>query len=139
MIKFHRYKTKEEVLCRAWEKKEILLNEQRIYFDHDYPTAVLTKQKEYNEVKRILKEKRIHFQTSYPARLWVFYEDGARLYHIINKATRVMEDRGLLVKVAPPPEDPFEKLNRNLWHAVRGGRAACGGDSPRRAEVREKL
>ena len=31
VIKFHRYKTKEEVLRRAWEKKEILLNEQRIF------------------------------------------------------------------------------------------------------------
>lgn len=139
VIKFHRYKTKEEVLRRAWEKKEILLNEQRIFFDHDYPAAVLNKRKEYNEVKPILREKRIRFQTPYPARLRVFYEDGTRLYHTINEATRDMEDRGFPVKVVPPPEDPFEKLNRNPWHAVRGGRAARGGDSPRRADIREKL
>lgn len=32
VIKFHRYKTKEEVLRKAWEKREILLNNQRIFF-----------------------------------------------------------------------------------------------------------
>lgn len=47
VVKFHRYKTKE-VLCKAWEKKEILLNNQRLYFDHDYPATVLSKRKEYN-------------------------------------------------------------------------------------------
>ncbi len=76
MIKFHRYKTKEEILRKAWEKKEILLNNQRLFFDHDYPASVLNKQKEYNEVKQILKEKKIHFQTPYPARQRVFYEDS---------------------------------------------------------------
>ncbi len=98
-IKFNRYKTKGEVWCKAWEKKEILLNNQRIYFDHDYLATVLSKQKEYNEAKRMLKEKRICFQTPYPARLHVFYEDGMRLYHTASKATKDMKDRGFPVKV----------------------------------------
>lgn len=42
-----------------------MIKNLRIYFDHDYPTAVLNKRKEYNEVKRALKEKKIRFQTPY--------------------------------------------------------------------------
>lgn len=45
VIKFCRYTTKEEVLRKAWEKKEIPLNNHRIYFDHDYPAVVLSKRK----------------------------------------------------------------------------------------------
>lgn len=68
VIKFHQYKTKEEVLRKAWEKNVILLNNQRINFDYDYPATLLSKQKEYNTVKWVQKGKKIRFQTPYPAR-----------------------------------------------------------------------
>lgn len=139
VIKFHRYKTKEEVLRKAWEKKEILLNGQRIYFDHDYPAAILNKRKEYNEVKRVLKEKRIRFQTPYPARLRVFYDEGTQLYHTISEATTDMKERGFPVKVVPPPEDPAGLLKQQAWHTAGAGREHDGGLSSRKTTVRDKL
>ncbi len=137
VIKFHRYKTKE-VLRTAWEKKDILLSNQRIYFDHDYPATVLRKRKEYNEAKQAPKEK-IRFQTSYPTRLRVFYEDGMQLYNIINKATKDMKDRGFPVKVIPPLEDPVEQMNHQAWHTAGEGWSDRERGSSRRADIREKL
>lgn len=102
VVKFHHYKTKEDILRKVWIKKDITVKKRRIYFDHDYPTAVLNKRKEYNEVKRALKEMKILFQTPYPARLRVFYEEGTQLYHSAEEATKDLKDRGFPVKVIPP-------------------------------------
>lgn len=90
VVKFMQYRTKEEILRKPWEKKQINVNTQRIYFDHDYPTAILNSRKEYNDAKRVLREKRIQFQTPYPAKLRVFYEDGTRLYQTANEVTKDM-------------------------------------------------
>lgn len=80
VIKFHHFKTKEDILNKVWIKKDIMIKKKklRIYSDHDYPTAVLNKLK-YNKVKRALKEKKISFQIPYPARLRVFYKEGTQL------------------------------------------------------------
>lgn len=137
VIKFLRYKTKEEVLRKAWEMKEIHLNNQRLFFDHDYPAAILNKRKEYNEVKRVLKEKKIRFQTPYPARLRVFYEDGTRIYNTISDATKDMKERGLPVTIIPPPEDPLQHLDLHAWRASGEGRPPR--DLPRRADALERL
>jgi len=111
VIKFLRYRVKEEILRKAWEKKEIWMNNQRFFFDHDYPTAILSKRKEYIEAKRVLKEKKIRFQTPYPARLRVFYEDGTRIYNTVSDATKDMKERGLPVTVIPLPEDPLDQID----------------------------
>lgn len=92
VVKFLLFRTKEIILRKAWEKKEIYINNQRIYFDHDYPLAILNNRKEYNEAKRVLREKKIRFQTPYPARLRVFYEDGMRLYQTASEATKDMRE-----------------------------------------------
>lgn len=42
IIEFFRYKTKEEILRKAWGKK-VFFNGRLIYFDQDYPPAVLQK------------------------------------------------------------------------------------------------
>jgi len=51
IVKFLRYRTKEEILRKALGKKKLLLNGRLIYFDQDYPPAVLQKRKEYAEAK----------------------------------------------------------------------------------------
>ncbi|KAK1875089.1 LINE-1 retrotransposable element ORF1 protein [Dissostichus eleginoides] len=63
IIRFNRYKVKEEISRRAWGKKRVFLNGRMIYFDQDYPPAVLQKRKEYSEAKRLLKQNKIRFQT----------------------------------------------------------------------------
>ncbi|KAK9533243.1 hypothetical protein VZT92_008377 [Zoarces viviparus] len=95
IIRFHRYKIKEEILRKAWGKKRVLLNERLIYFDQDYPPTVVQNRKKYSEAKRALKQRQIRFQTPYPAKLRVFYEDGTRLYQSAEEATADMKERGM--------------------------------------------
>uniref|UniRef100_A0A3Q3D174 L1 transposable element RRM domain-containing protein n=1 Tax=Haplochromis burtoni TaxID=8153 RepID=A0A3Q3D174_HAPBU len=89
LICFARFDTKEEVLRKAWAKRTVLLNGQRIYFDQDYAPAILRKRKDYAEAKRDLKQQNIRFQMPYPAKLRVFYQEGTGLYSTAEEATLV--------------------------------------------------
>lgn len=122
IIRFLRYKIKEEILRKAWEKKKVFWNGKPIYFDQDYPPAILQKRKEYSEAKRVLKQSKIRFQTPFPAKLRVFYEDGTRLYQTLEEATTDMKDRGLPVSVTVQRESLAEQLSRSAWNTVRGAR-----------------
>lgn len=138
IIKFHRYRIKEEILRKAWAKKKVFLNERPIYFDQDYPPAILQKRKEYSEAKRVLKQKQIRFQTPFPAKLRVFYDDGTRLYQSAEEATADMKDRGLPISVITPRESLAEQLSRTVWEMVRGPRQQ-GVDEEREKNIRERL
>lgn len=92
VVKFGSYRMKEEVLRRAWQKKEVFCEGVRFFVDHDYPIEVLKKRNEYREAKKILREKRIKFQTPYPYKMRVFYDNGTRLYKDAAEATRDMAD-----------------------------------------------
>ncbi|KAI4877042.1 hypothetical protein NFI96_003912, partial [Prochilodus magdalenae] len=109
VAKFSSHRTKEDVLRKAWQKKEVLYNNVRFYVDHDYPPAVLKKRSEYSEAKKVLKEKKIKFQTPYPARLRVLYEDGTRLYQSAAAATKDLALRGFPVSVVKPPTDSVQE------------------------------
>lgn len=129
VIRFLRYKTKEEILQKAWGKKKVLMDDEtQIFFDNDYPPAVLQKRKEYAEAKRVLKQKNIRFQTPFPAKLRVFYENGTRIYQSAEEATRDMKSRGLPINaiMATPREDLTAQLSRTAWERVelRGRRGA---------------
>ncbi len=137
IIKFHRYKIKEEILRKAWGKK-VFLNERPIYFDQDYPPAILQKRKEYTEAKRVLKQKHIRFQTPFPAKLRVFYDDGMRLYQSAEEATADMKDRGLPVSVITPRESLAEQLSRTAWETMRG-LGQQGMEEERERNIRERL
>ncbi len=49
------YRAKEEVIRKAWQKREVLYNNTRFYVDHDYPPTILKKRAEYAEAKKILR------------------------------------------------------------------------------------
>lgn len=138
VIRFLRYKTKAEILRRAWGKKKVFLNGKLIYFDQDYPPAVLQKRKEYSEAKRVLKQRKISFQTPYPAKLRVFYEDGTRLYQTVEEATADMKDRGLSVSVVKPRESLSEQLSRSIWEIVTESRKQGTGGG-REKNIRKRL
>ena len=125
IVKFASYKVKEEVIRKAWQKREVFYNNTRYYVDHDYPSAILKKRVEYAEAKKILKERKIRFQTPYPARLRVFYNDGTRLYQSAAEATEDMASRGFSVTVIPAPISPDQRETELLstWQ-VAGGRQA---------------
>ncbi|KAI4896998.1 hypothetical protein NFI96_008863 [Prochilodus magdalenae] len=109
---FQSARMKEDVLRRAWQKKEIFFNNSRFFVDHDYPPAVLKKRMEYAEAKRELKSKKIRFQTPFPAKLRVFYEDGVKVYQTATEATRDMVKRGLAVKVVHTSPTLLEEIER---------------------------
>lgn len=115
MMRFLRYKTKDDIIHKAWGKKRVLLNERPVYFDHDYPSAVLQKRRDYNEAKRVLSKKNIRFQTPFPAKLQVFYDDGTLLYQTAEEATIDMKDRGLPVNVTTLRESLADQLARTAW------------------------
>lgn len=102
VVKFSSYRTKEEVLRKAWQRKKVYFNDTRFFVDHDFPLEVLKKRGEYVEVKKVLKEKQIKFQTPYPARMRVFYEDGTQLYQSATEATKDLVKRGFTVAVVKP-------------------------------------
>ena len=121
VIRFLRYKTKEEILRKAWGKKKVLMNNKRqIFFDQDYPPAVLQKRKEYSEAKRVLKHNSIRFQTPFPAKLRVHYQNGTQLYQSAEEATTDMKSRGLPINVfrGEPKEDLAAQLSRTAWERV---------------------
>lgn len=129
IVKFGSYKTKEEIIRRAWQKKTVLCDNTRYYVDHDFPPEVLKKRGEYAEAKKLMKEKKIKFQTPYPARMRVFYEDGTRLYQNATEATRDMATRGFPIAVVKHPMDPDQEEIQRLstWQTV-GIRRGLRGD-----------
>lgn len=59
------YRIKEEVICRAWQKKQVFYNRTCFYVDYDYPSTVLKQHTEYGEAKKLLKGKNVKFQTPF--------------------------------------------------------------------------
>ncbi len=115
IIKFLSYRTKEEILRTAWQKKCFMWKNKQINLDNNYAPSVLKKRQQYMEAKRVLKEKGIRFQTPFPARLRVFYVDGTRTYNTAEEATKEMAEKGLQVTVLKPPETLLERIRRLSW------------------------
>ncbi|KAK7899601.1 hypothetical protein WMY93_020454 [Mugilogobius chulae] len=130
--RWRRKMTKEEVLKRAWQQKGFMLNEKKVFVDHDYAPDVLKKRREYTEAKKVLRERKIKFQTPYPAKLRVFYEGETRLYTTAAEATKDMAGRGFGVTVIKPPVTWADKIKSTMWRSV--GQTQTGGplteDSP---------
>lgn len=135
VIKFSRFTTKDEILRKAWEKKIVFLEGRQIYFDQDYPAAILKKRRDYAEAKRVLKRHNIRFQTLFPAKLRVFDEEGTWLYDTAKEATADMNARGMPVTVVTPKESLAEQLSQSAWKIV--GVQRVGED--REKTIREKL
>ncbi|KAI2650820.1 LINE-1 retrotransposable element ORF1 protein [Labeo rohita] len=138
VVKFLRYKMKEEVIRKAWEKKDIFVGQQKIYFDHDYPPAVLQKRKEYSEVKKALKDRKIRFQTPYLARLHVFYEDGTHIYHTAEDAFLDMVKRGFHVEKTLLTESLMEQLEHTSWETTAQQKTRAK-KTQRSTDVRDRL
>lgn len=120
---FLEYTTKEKVLRAAWEKKTIQFLGKRVYFDHDYPSDILSKRKSYNPIRKMLKEKGCRFQTMYPARLRVFFDEGPIIYKSLEEATDDLKKRGLIqedVVEDTAPTAPTHRMRKTPWESARG-------------------
>lgn len=118
VVRFMSFRSKEEVIKKAWQQRGFEYEGKRVYLDHDYAPEVLRKRKEYTEAKKVLKEKKIRFQTPFPARLRVFYEGETCLYNSAEEATTDMARRGLQVTVVKPTESGLDRIRRLTWQQV---------------------
>lgn len=117
VVKFRSYRSKEEIIKTAWQKKGFMYEGKKVFLDHDYAPEVMLKRKEYIEAKKVLKEKNIRFQTPFPAKMRVFYEGETRVYNTAEEATKDMVARGIKVNIVKPAEDWVEKIGRLMWRA----------------------
>lgn len=134
IINFQEYKTKETILSLAWKKKEVFYKGTRVYFDHDYPTEIVKKRREYAGIRRVLKEKGVRFQTPPPAKLKVFLDGGPRIYNDAREAADDLRKRGFPIDQKEP--GPAPEPRTTAWERV-------GAKRPQRAsrpeQIREKL
>ena len=117
IINFHKYKTKELILSSAWKKKEVFYKGTRVYFDHDFPTEVVKKRREYAGIRRVLKEKGVRFQTPPPAKLKVFLDGGPRIYNDAREAADDLQKRGFPIDQNEPGPAPEPRIT--AWERVR--------------------
>ena len=132
---FLEYTTKEKILKMAWEKKTIQYQERRVYFDHDYPSDILSKRKAYNPIRKTLKEKGYRFQTLYPARLRVFFEGTPLVFNSPEDAKEYLRKRGV-IQAAPDDTAPRQKPRKAAWETARGAR---GNSEDRIVHIQNKL
>lgn len=137
IVKFSSYRTKEDIIKAAWQKRGFVFQEKRINIDHDYAPEVLKKRKEYAEAKRVLKEAKIRFQTPFPAKMRIFFQDGLKTFESAAEATKEMAARGLQVKVVKAPESVEERIKRLTWRKTSGGGEA--EESEPRISYKERL
>ncbi|KAI4817805.1 hypothetical protein KUCAC02_011181 [Chaenocephalus aceratus] len=137
VVKLSSYRTKEELLRLAWQKRGFQHLERRVNLDHDYAPDVLRKRKAYAEAKTVLRLRKIRFQTPFPARFRVFYEEGIIVYGSAEEATEDMTKRGLPVSVIKHPDSLLERIQRITWRISKrpGTRDRAGGN----VNYKEKL
>lgn len=126
VIHFLAYRNKDLVLRSAWKKGEMRLNQQRVYFDQDYPAETQKQRKAYAPIRKLLKEKGLRFQTPPPAKLRVFFEGGPVTYNNAAEAIKDMQKKGFIPDSSsggdPPATTPMERLDRLSWETAGAGR-----------------
>lgn len=141
VVRFLQFSVKEKILHAAWKKKELHVQNQRVYFDHDYAMEVQNKRKEYIPIKKILRDNGIRFQTPL-TRLHAFFETGPATYNSAAQAAEDLRKRGYTVSEIPgrtKSRDISEEMLARLlpWETTE---ARSGGEKHRfQEQIREKL
>lgn len=137
VMKLQSFRSKEELIKIAWQKKGFMYEGRKVFLDHDYAPEILRKRKEYTEAKKVLRDKNIRFQTPFPVKLRVFYEGETRIYNTAEEATKDMVARGLQVEVVKPAENWTERIKRLMWTTSRAKNGH--GTTETRQGYRQKL
>ncbi|KAL0151620.1 hypothetical protein M9458_053021 [Cirrhinus mrigala] len=111
VVNFLQYSTKEMVLSKAWSKRIITIGERRIFFDHDYPLAMVQQRKSYVKAKKILKEAGIRFQTPF-TKMRVHWNNGVKTYNDAKEVEKDLRDRGYKVADSEEAEGTITLLER---------------------------
>lgn len=137
VVKFASYRTKEEILRKAWQVKGFDFNGKRIYLDNDYAPEVQRRRKEYAAAKKVLRDNNIRFQTPFPFKLRVFYGEGTVIYNSAQEATEDMVQRGLPVSVIKKPASLLDKLKDQPWQVI--GKRGKKSNATLQQNIKEKL
>ncbi|KAJ4946394.1 hypothetical protein JOQ06_024061 [Pogonophryne albipinna] len=109
---------------------------KQIFFDHDYPTAVVQKRRAYSGIKKMLKEKGIRFQMPL-TKIHIQWNTGVKTYDNAREAAQDMKERGHTVDVPGENTEPAWPRGPAEWKRVAGrGRGSDSGTADR---AREKL
>lgn len=135
IVRFLKYSTKERIISAAW-KKAITVDGNRVFFDHDYASAVMDKRREYLPIKKVLKEKGIKFRTPM-TKMRVFLDSGTVTYDNADQAGDDLRAKGF--PIPPRPEGgPREMARpRSSWEQVKHPRRRDGREYQQR--IRDKL
>lgn len=115
VVKFASYRTKEDIIKRAWQAKGFEFQGKRVHLDNDYAPEVQRKRREYAAAKAALRENNIRFQTPFPAKLRVHYSGGTMTYNSAQEATEDMVKRGLQVNLIKNPVSILERVKQQTW------------------------
>ena len=94
---FSDFDTKKKVLKAAWDKKQVLYENERILFDNDYTYKTRRQRALYKPIREYLKhQSNIKTHILAPAKLKVFNPDGTTTtYPNPTEAASDLEKRGL--------------------------------------------
>ncbi|KAK7919106.1 hypothetical protein WMY93_004558 [Mugilogobius chulae] len=126
LVRFQSYWERQRVLSAAWSKKEIRLNDTRIFFDEDFTPQVYAERAKYISVRKEMRARNIKSRILYPAKLKVFGANGhVKVFDTPQAAAEGLKEFGITMDYQTKEEPNFETLLK-----------ASGWQSPRRRSGR---
>ena len=134
IVKFLDFTAKEAVLKQAWSQKQMLYNEQPIFFDHDYSPVLQKKRMQVRDVVYKLKEKNIKAKCIYPAQIRITTQDGDKTYPTLAEAVPALQELGIEVRVSERERMEKELIDHG-WNTT-GKRRGKDSETLSTADVR---
>ncbi|CAL1581896.1 unnamed protein product [Knipowitschia caucasica] len=120
LARFQSYEERQRVLQAAWSKKEILLNERRIYFDEDFTAQVNRERAKYRLARKELRERNIKTRILYPAKLKVFAADRKiQVFESPEAAAKGLQEFGIAMECPTKELDLESILQAAGWQSPR--------------------
>ncbi|CAK6979976.1 uncharacterized protein LOC117557980 [Scomber scombrus] len=110
------YHMKQTVLQAARAKKDIQVNNHRIYFDVDFTTKVYKERAKYRKVRKQLEKRQIKSYILFPAKLKIFASDGKfKVFDDLKAAAEGLREYGINMEI--PSEETYCCCSLN-WDKV---------------------
>ncbi|KAK7905221.1 hypothetical protein WMY93_017828 [Mugilogobius chulae] len=128
VVRFAQWNTRQKILRAAWNKKEITIEERRIYLSPDFSNKIHKERSRLFQLRKLLKQKNVNSHIIYPSRLKVFMEGNTTTYDSFEEAQSSLRDLGLLeggdyaVRDTSVNAGSFEKV-KTARHSQQSGAA----------------
>lgn len=111
------------MLQAAWAKKDIRVNDRRIYFDEDFTNQVFKERAKYRQVRKQLQERKIKSRIMFPARLKLLEKDGkTKVFDNPRAAAEGLRDYGINMEIQAGEPDLESTLQAAGWQTPRSSR-----------------